>query len=98
MAARTLSELDLEGRRVLLRVDLDVPLTPARGIADAARLHESVPTMRHILAAGARIVLASQLGRPGGRPHPEFSLEPVGAYLASLLGQEVILTDEPAGD
>ena len=98
MAARTLAELDLDGRRALLRVDFDVPLTPARGIADGRRLHESLPTIRQLLASGARVVLASHLGRPGGRPHPEFSLEPVGAYLADLLGQEVILADEPAGD
>jgi phosphoglycerate kinase len=98
MAARTLPELDLDGRRALLRVDFDVPLTPARGIADGRRLHESLPTIRHLLAGGARVILAAHLGRPGGRPHPEFSLEPVGAYLADLLGQEVILADEPAGD
>jgi phosphoglycerate kinase len=98
MATRTLAELDLDGRRVLLRVDLDVPLTPARGVADATRLQECLPTLRHVLGRGARVVLASHLGRPGGRPHPELSLEPVGAYLADLLGQEVILADEPAGD
>jgi phosphoglycerate kinase len=98
MAARTLAELDLDGRRALVRVDFDVPLTPARGIADGRRLHESLPTIRQLLAGGARVVLAAHLGRPGGRPHPEFSLEPVGAYLADLLGQEVVLADEPAGD
>ena len=98
MAARTLPELDLDCRRALLRVDFDVPLTPARGIADGRRLHESLPTIRQLLAGGARVILAAHLGRPGGRPHPEFSLEPVGAYLADLLGQEVILADEPAGD
>jgi phosphoglycerate kinase len=98
MATRTLPELDLDGRRVLLRVDFDVPLTPARGVADPTRLEECLPTLRHVLSHGARVVLASHLGRPGGRPHPEQSLEPVGAYLADLLGQEVILADEPTGD
>src|SRR5687767_14598970 len=98
MPARPLSELDLEGRRVLLRVDFDVPLTPARGVADGARLRESLPTMKHVLGQGARLVLASHLGQPRGRPHPEFSLEPVGAFIADLLGQEVVLTDEPVGD
>jgi phosphoglycerate kinase len=98
MATRTLHELDLDGRRVLLRVDFDVPLTPARGVADPTRLEECLPTLRLLLQRGARVVLASHLGRPGGRPHPEHSLEPVGAYLADLLGQEVILADEPAGD
>ena len=98
MPARPLTELDLEGRRVLLRVDFDVPLTPARGVADGGRLRESLATMKHVLEKGARLVLASHLGAPRGRPHPEFSLEPVGAYMADLLGQEVVLTDEPVGD
>ncbi len=70
MAARTLAELDLDGRRALLRVDFDVPLTPARGVADGRRLHESLPTIRQLLASGARVVLASHLGRPGGAPIP----------------------------
>jgi phosphoglycerate kinase len=98
MPAVSLSQLDLEGRRILVRVDLDVPLTPARGVADAAGLALSIPTIKEILNRGARVVLASHLGRPEGRPHPEYSLEPVGAYLADLLGQEVLLTDEPVGD
>ncbi len=98
MPTLPLSQLDLEGRRVLLRVDLDVPLTPARGVADAGRLGQSLPTIRHVVSRGARAVIASHLGEPGGRPHPELSLEPVGACLAELLGQEILLTDEPVGD
>jgi phosphoglycerate kinase len=98
MPALALSQLDLEGRRVLVRADLDVPLTPARGVADAAGLALCVPTVRQVLSRGAKVVLASHLGRPEGRPHPEYSLEPVGACLADLLGQEVLLTDEPVGD
>ena len=98
MPALTLSQLDLEGRRILVRVDLDVPLTPARGVADAGGLSLSIPTIKQILSRGAKVVLASHLGRPEGRPHPEYSLEPVGACLADLLGQEVLLTDEPVGD
>jgi phosphoglycerate kinase len=98
MAIKTMSELDVEGRRVFIRVDLDVPLTPARGVADGTRVRQSVPTIRHAVARGARVVLATHLGQPQGRPHPEYSLEPVGAYLAEVLGQEVFLTDEPVGD
>jgi phosphoglycerate kinase len=98
MPARPLTELELEGRRVLVRVDFDVPLTPARGVADGARLRESLPTIKHILDQGARLILASHLGNPRGRPHPEHSLEPVGAFMADLLGKEVMLTDEPVGD
>ncbi len=98
MPALSLSQLDLEGRRVLVRVDFDVPLTPARGVADAGGLSFNLPTIREVLSRGARVVLASHLGRPEGRPHPEYSLEPVGACLADLLGQEILLTDEPVGD
>ena len=98
MPTLSLPDLDLEGRRVLVRVDLDVPLTPARGVADAGGLGMSIPTIRQILDRGARAILASHLGRPAGRPHPEYSLEPVAACLADLLSQEVVLTDEPVGD
>jgi phosphoglycerate kinase len=98
MATLSLPQLDLEARRVLVRVDLDVPLTPARGVADAGLLSLNLPTIKQIVSRGARVVLAAHLGRPEGRPHPEFSLEPVGACLAELLGQEVLLTDEPVGD
>jgi phosphoglycerate kinase len=98
MPTLSLPDLDLEGRRVLVRVDLDVPLTPAHGVADASALGRSVPTIKHILGRGARAILASHLGRPSGRHHPEYSLEPVAACLADLLGEDVMLTDEPVGD
>jgi phosphoglycerate kinase len=98
MALRTLTDLDVQGRRVFLRVDLDVPLTPARGVADPARLREALPTIRYLLERGARLVLGGHLGAPKGRPVPELSLLPVGAYLAEALGREVLLTDEPVGD
>ncbi len=98
MAVNTISDLDLQGRRVFIRVDLNVPLTPARGVADATRIRESLPTMRLAIEKGARVVLASHLGRPKGKPNPEFSLEPVAACLAELLKKDVVLADEPVGD
>ncbi len=98
MPARALAQLEIEGRRVLIRTDFDVPLTPARGIADPAAILRAVPTIKEVLARGARVVLGAHLGEPGGRPRPELSLEPVGAALAELLGQEVLLADEPVGD
>ncbi|HEY0706450.1 MAG TPA: phosphoglycerate kinase [Polyangia bacterium] len=98
MSRRTLPQLEIEGRRVLVRTDFDVPLTPARGVADPAAIAHALPTIRHIIERGGRAILISHLDDPGGRPRPEQSLEPVGATLAELLGQEVVLADEPAGD
>jgi phosphoglycerate kinase len=98
MAAKTIAELDLQGRRVFIRVDFNVPLTPAGGVSDATRIRASLPTITHAIERGARVVLASHLGRPKGRFKPEFSLLPVAAYLAEALGRDVVLADEPAGD
>lgn len=98
MAARGIADLDLQGRRVFIRVDFNVPLTPAGGVSDAARIRESLPTINHAIERGARVVLASHLGRPKGRASPDLSLLPVAAYLAEALGRDVVLADEPAGD
>jgi phosphoglycerate kinase len=98
MAAKSIADLDLQGRRVFIRVDFNVPLTPAGGVSDATRIRASLPTITHAIERGARVVLASHLGRPKGRIKPEFSLLPVAAYLAEALGRDVVLADEPAGD
>src|SRR5262245_7040861 len=87
----------ITGRRVFIRVDFNVPLTPARGVADDSRIRASLPTIEYVQKRGGRVVLASHLGRPKG-PTPSLSLEPVGARLAELLGREVLLTDEAVGD
>jgi phosphoglycerate kinase len=87
----------LAGRRVFIRVDFNVPLTPARGVADDSRIRASLPTIEHAVRRGARVVLGSHLGRPKG-PTPALSLEPVGVRLAELLAREVLLTDEAVGD
>ncbi|HZS39928.1 MAG TPA: phosphoglycerate kinase [Polyangia bacterium] len=97
MMIKSIADLPIEGKRVFLRVDLNVPLTPARGVADDSRIRASLPTIEHAIKRGARVVLASHLGRPKG-PTPQLSLEPVAARLAELLEREVILTDEAVGD
>jgi phosphoglycerate kinase len=100
-------ELAVEGKRVLVRVDFNVPLDRGasppgekgtRKVSDDSRIRATLPTLRHLIERGARIVLGSHLGRPDGQFKPESSLEPVGARLAELLGIEVMLTDEPVGD
>jgi phosphoglycerate kinase len=94
---KSIADLPIEGRRVFIRVDFNVPLTPAKGVADDSRIVASLPTIEHAVKRGARVILASHLGRPKG-PTPGLSLEPVGARLAELLGKEVLLTDEAVGD
>jgi phosphoglycerate kinase len=98
MAAKTIADLDIQGRRVFIRVDFDVPLTPAGGVSDATCIHESLPTIRHAIDRGGRVVLASHLGRPKGKTSPSLSLMPVAACLVELLDRDVVLTDEPVGD
>jgi phosphoglycerate kinase len=98
MAIKTISELDVAGRRVFIRVDFNVPLSPTGTVSDDTRIRESLPTIQLAIDKGARVVLASHLGRPKGKPDKKYSLEPVAARLAELLAADVALTDEPVGD
>jgi phosphoglycerate kinase len=96
---KSVEELPVEGKRVFVRVDFNVPLDKkTKKITDDARITAALPTIKHLISRGARIVLASHLGRPDGQVKPEFSLEPVAARLAELLKQDVVLADEPVGD
>ena len=97
MAKLSIEQLDLAGRRVFLRADLNVPLEGGV-VADDNRLTAVVPTIEHALKAGATVVLASHLGRPKGKPAPEFSLRPVAARLESLLGRPVPLAPDCVGE
>ncbi|HTE60105.1 MAG TPA: phosphoglycerate kinase [Solirubrobacteraceae bacterium] len=97
---RTLEDLDVEGKRVLVRVDFNVPLESGR-ITDDARIRAALPTLTELRDRGARLLLAAHLGRPKDR-EPEFSLRPVAERLAELLGEDVALApsldDVPDGD
>jgi phosphoglycerate kinase len=90
---RSIRDLTLEGRRVFIRVDFNVPLQDGQ-VQDATRIRETLPTLRYAAERGARVVLASHLGRPKGKPVPAYSLEPVGSVLAESLGVEVLFTDD----
>jgi phosphoglycerate kinase len=88
MRLRHLSEFELQGRRVILRCDLNVPIKDGR-ITDDGRIRASLPTLRLLLEKGASVVLLAHLGRPKGERKPELSLGPVGVRLSELIGQEV---------
>ncbi|OKI23986.1 phosphoglycerate kinase [Saccharothrix sp. CB00851] len=100
LAVKTLDDLlseGVSGRRVLVRADLNVPLDGDR-ITDDGRVRASVPTIKALVDAGARVLVAAHLGRPKGEPDPKFSLAPVAVRLGELLGQEVEIGTETAGD
>ena len=96
MAKLSVDHLDLAGKRVFLRVDLNVPLEEGR-VAEDTRIRAVVPTIEHCLKAGASIILASHLGRPKGKADPRFSLAPVAARLEDLLGRPVPLLPDCVG-
>ena len=93
---RTLEDLDLAGKRVFIRADLNVPLDNGR-VADATRITATLPTVRWVLAHGGCPILASHLGRPKGGPDPRYSLRPVVEHLAGALGCPVRLAPDCVG-
>ena len=102
MALRTIDQLSLAQKRVLIRVDFNVPLTsgqkaPGQKVGDATRVREALPTIQHALAQGASILLASHLGRPRGIVTPALSLKPVAALLQEMLGRPVSLAADCVG-
>jgi phosphoglycerate kinase len=94
---RTVRDFDLKGKRVFLRLDFNVPLEKGV-ISDDTRIREALPTLQYCIEAGARIVIASHLGRPNGKRTPDASLEPVALHLADLLKVEVTLADDCVGE
>ena len=92
----TLETLDVRGKRVLLRCDLNVPLKEGN-ITDDGRIRASLPTIKYLLESGASIVIVAHLGRPNGERKPELSLAPIAQRLGELLGREIIFSSEIVG-
>jgi phosphoglycerate kinase len=88
MAKQTVADVDVKGKKVLMRVDFNVPLDGGR-ITDDRRIAQALPTIQNVLDRGGRLILMSHLGRPKGGPEPKFSLKPAGDRLGELLGKPV---------
>ena len=97
MNKRTIEEIDLNGKRVFIRVDFNVPLTADGQIREETRIRAALPTIRQAMAKGGRVILASHLGRPGGKIKPEYSLKPVAQRLSQRLDQPVTLATDSIG-
>ena len=94
---KTIDDINLKGKRVLVRVDFNVPLDENKKITDDKRIVESLPTVKKILSDGGTPILMSHLGRPKGKPKPEFSLAPVAKRLGELLSVKVIMAQDCIG-
>ncbi len=97
MSKKTIKDIEITGKRVLMRVDFNVPLDEKKNITDDTRIKGAIPTIKYALDRNAKVILMSHLGRPKGAPNPEYSLKPVAADLGRKLGKNVIMTGDCIG-
>ncbi len=93
---KTIKDVDVKGKRVLVRVDFNVPID-GESVVDDTRVRAAMPTLRYLVDHGAKVIIASHLGRPKGEPDPKFSLKPVRRTLQRLLGRNVYFAPETVG-
>ncbi|WP_029917892.1 phosphoglycerate kinase [Pelobacter seleniigenes] len=94
---KTIEDIAVTGKRVFCRVDFNVPINDEGTITDDTRIQAALPTIRYLVDQGAKVILASHLGRPKGAPDPAFSLCPVATHLSNLLGKQVIMAPDCVG-
>ncbi len=91
---KTIEDIDVKGKRVLVRCDFNVPMNEARDITDDIRIRGAIPTIKYLITKGARIILMSHLGRPKGEVNSKYSLEPIAKRLGSLINKEVVFAED----
>src|SRR6478752_10423391 len=96
MAKKTVADVVVKGKRVLMRVDFNVPLEGAK-ITDDRRIAQALPTIKNVIDRGGRLILMSHLGRPKGGPEPKYSLKPAADRLRELLGKDVKFANDSIG-
>jgi phosphoglycerate kinase len=96
MAKKTVADVDVKGKRVLMRVDFNVPIESGK-ISDDRRVAQALPTIKNVIERGGRLILMSHLGRPKGGPEPKYSLKPVADHLGKLLGKPVKFANDSIG-
>ena len=98
MAKKTIADVDVAGKKVLIRVDFNVPLDKEKNVTDDLRIRMALPSIKSVLDRGGSVILMSHLGRPKGEVNPDFSLKPAADKLAELIGQEVAFATDTVGD
>src|SRR4030066_384149 len=93
---KSITDIDVKGKRVLVRVDYNVPIKAGK-VDDDTRIRAAMPTLNYLLDHGAALILCSHLGRPKGGPDPKYSLKPVAEYLSKLLGKPVAFAEDCIG-
>ncbi|MEG0742430.1 MAG: phosphoglycerate kinase, partial [Clostridia bacterium] len=97
MAKKTIEDIQVAGKKVLVRCDFNVPMDENKIITDENRIRGALPTIKYLMEHGAKVILCSHLGRPKGEFNMKYSLKPVATRLSQLLGKEVLMAEDVIG-